>query len=299
MMDYDYTNVLSSQYGAADPSTPLFTSPAGMPVRIRIVEPAGHPRNGAFTLSGHSWVPYPWTAAPGGLGSEVQTADPGPQNRRRLDQRYRPWPSRQRADRACGRRREACRRFPLQNALGFAFGGGHGASCAFTRPICAAPKPAAHGRSPTRIRVCGKSAANGRTRRCARVPSDLRRVLPTASLLSPFRPRWDRTRSTGSGSSVFAGHEYSEFIALLEDLTARNGALPQSPASASVFDPDTGTASLVLRPEALSEASEEGDLPTAGTSLRAVLTLSDAGRPVVGQRVRGLDAAAPERAGRA
>ena len=78
MMDYDYSNVLSSkpEDGFGDPSTPLFTVAAGTPVRLRIVEPAGHPRNGAFTLSGHDWVSYPWKDA-----STVQTADPGPQNR--------------------------------------------------------------------------------------------------------------------------------------------------------------------------------------------------------------------------
>ncbi len=77
-MDYDYTNVLSSkpedEHG--DPSTPIFTVAAGTPVRLRLVEPAGHPRNGGFTLSGHDWVNYPWTEK-----STVQTAQPGQQNR--------------------------------------------------------------------------------------------------------------------------------------------------------------------------------------------------------------------------
>ncbi|SHF59209.1 hypothetical protein SAMN05444339_108134 [Loktanella atrilutea] len=78
MMDYDYGNLLSSkpEDGFGDPATPLFTVAAGTPVRFRIVEPAGHPRNGAFTLSGHDWVNYPWAEA-----STVQVADPGPQNR--------------------------------------------------------------------------------------------------------------------------------------------------------------------------------------------------------------------------
>jgi manganese oxidase len=76
MMDYDYSNVLSSQYGQGDPATPLFATAAGTPVRLRIVEPSGHPRNGAFALSGHDWVQYPWA-----LGSTVQSADPGPMNR--------------------------------------------------------------------------------------------------------------------------------------------------------------------------------------------------------------------------
>ena len=78
MMDYDYSNVLSSkpEHGHGDPSTPLFTAKAGSEVRVRLVMPAGHPRNGGFTVSGHDWPNYPWTD-----GSRVQTATPGPQNR--------------------------------------------------------------------------------------------------------------------------------------------------------------------------------------------------------------------------
>ena len=78
MMDYDYTNVLSSkpEHGHGDPATPLFTAKAGTSVRFRLLEPAGHPRNGGFTLSGHDWPTHPWTDA-----SRVQTNDPGPQNR--------------------------------------------------------------------------------------------------------------------------------------------------------------------------------------------------------------------------
>ncbi len=78
MMDYDYTNVLSSkpEHGHGDPATPLFTARAGSEVRFRLVEPAGHPRNGGFTLSGHDWPIFPWTDR-----SRVQTTDPGPQNR--------------------------------------------------------------------------------------------------------------------------------------------------------------------------------------------------------------------------
>jgi hypothetical protein len=75
MMEYDYTNILSSKDGQGDPQTPLFTASAGQKVRLRIVEPAGHPRNSAFTLSGHSWVNYPWIS-----NSTVQSDDPAPQN---------------------------------------------------------------------------------------------------------------------------------------------------------------------------------------------------------------------------
>jgi hypothetical protein len=76
MFNYEYSDVFVSNLMCAngrnppcadgkapkrmDPATPLFTSAAGMPVRFRIVEPEGHPRNHAFTLFGHNWAMNPW-----------------------------------------------------------------------------------------------------------------------------------------------------------------------------------------------------------------------------------------------
>ena len=70
MMEYDWANVFNSTVPHAgcldpitdncDPETPLFTAPAGMPVRFRVVHPAGHPRNHAFTLFGHDWIMNPF-----------------------------------------------------------------------------------------------------------------------------------------------------------------------------------------------------------------------------------------------
>lgn len=78
MATFDYTNVLSSkpEHGHGDPATPLFTVTAGAPVRFRVVEPAGHPRNSGFEIAGHGWVAHPYAQ-----NSTVQVADPGPQNR--------------------------------------------------------------------------------------------------------------------------------------------------------------------------------------------------------------------------
>ena len=76
MLSYDYSRVFASVPGCADrtpappcrdgaaavpldPATPLFTAQAGMPVRFRVVEPAGHPRNNGFTIFGHGWAPSP------------------------------------------------------------------------------------------------------------------------------------------------------------------------------------------------------------------------------------------------
>jgi hypothetical protein len=54
-----------------DPATPVFTAEAGTPVRFRVVHPSGHPRNHAFTLSGHDWIMNPWQYDQGHHGSAV------------------------------------------------------------------------------------------------------------------------------------------------------------------------------------------------------------------------------------
>ena len=77
MLTYDYSKVFVSAPGCVDqtplppcrngatpvpldPATPLFTAQAGTPVRFRVVEPAGHPRNHGFTIFGHGWAPAPY-----------------------------------------------------------------------------------------------------------------------------------------------------------------------------------------------------------------------------------------------
>lgn len=72
MMEYDWSNAFNSTVSHAgcqadpahgkfcDPETPLFTAPAGMPVRFRVLHPGGHPRNHAFTLFGHDWIMNPF-----------------------------------------------------------------------------------------------------------------------------------------------------------------------------------------------------------------------------------------------
>jgi len=66
--NHDFSNVLSSRdsnpgCGGAcgDPETPVFTAKAGTPVRFRVLQPAGHPRQHGFTLFGHHWNFEPWT----------------------------------------------------------------------------------------------------------------------------------------------------------------------------------------------------------------------------------------------
>jgi hypothetical protein len=64
----DYSNTLSSTGSNAgcggacgDPATPVFTATAGTPVRFRVLDVAGHPRQHGYTLFGHHWNFEPWT----------------------------------------------------------------------------------------------------------------------------------------------------------------------------------------------------------------------------------------------
>ena len=76
--DYDFTNALSSILSnpgcggpCGDPETPVFLAQAGVPVRFRILQPAGHPRQHSFALFGHHWNFEPWTQL-----STVQSFNP-------------------------------------------------------------------------------------------------------------------------------------------------------------------------------------------------------------------------------
>ena len=89
---YDYSNVFRTLPGCRNgasgppcpfgedpyrgqPATPLFTAELGLPVRFRVVEPMGHPRNHGFTVFGHDWIPHPWGPDAEGHASAVQRGD--------------------------------------------------------------------------------------------------------------------------------------------------------------------------------------------------------------------------------
>jgi hypothetical protein len=81
---HDYTNVLSSiapnpGCGGAcgDPATPIFTATAGTPVRFRVLDVAGHPRQHGFTVFGHHWNFEPWTQNSTVQGENPLTFDVG------------------------------------------------------------------------------------------------------------------------------------------------------------------------------------------------------------------------------
>jgi hypothetical protein len=76
--DFDFTNALSSTQAnngcggpCGDPETPVFTAQAGVPVRFRVLDVAGHPRQHGFALFGHHWNFEPWTQL-----STVQSFNP-------------------------------------------------------------------------------------------------------------------------------------------------------------------------------------------------------------------------------
>jgi hypothetical protein len=72
----DLTNVFSS-VGYRDPETPIFTASPGMPVRFRVLDVAGHPRQHGFTLFGTHWQFEPWTANSTRLGTNPFTFEVG------------------------------------------------------------------------------------------------------------------------------------------------------------------------------------------------------------------------------
>jgi hypothetical protein len=68
--EFDFTNVLTNaQVGGQDPVTPVFSAQAGDVIRIRMLEPGGHPRNDAYMLHGHIWEEEPYVDASQVIGS--------------------------------------------------------------------------------------------------------------------------------------------------------------------------------------------------------------------------------------
>ncbi|MBZ5520867.1 MAG: multicopper oxidase domain-containing protein [Acidobacteriia bacterium] len=67
--DIDFTNVLSNTFTnvftgvatTAEPQTPIFNATVGQAIRLRLVQPVGHPRNNIFQLHGHVWEEEPYT----------------------------------------------------------------------------------------------------------------------------------------------------------------------------------------------------------------------------------------------
>ena len=60
--DFIFTNALTNALVGGDPVTPVFTATRGTPVRFRILQPAGHARNGVFQVHGHIWEEEPYAS---------------------------------------------------------------------------------------------------------------------------------------------------------------------------------------------------------------------------------------------
>ena len=68
--DFIFTNALTNALVGGDPVTPVFTATAGTPVRFRILQPAGHARNGVFQVHGHIWEEEPYASNSMIIGSQ-------------------------------------------------------------------------------------------------------------------------------------------------------------------------------------------------------------------------------------
>jgi hypothetical protein len=75
----DFTHALSNTLTGADPVTPVFTAKVGMPVRFRVLEPAGHGRNHVFQVHGHNWDQLPYTNGSTALGPRAVSERKGSQ----------------------------------------------------------------------------------------------------------------------------------------------------------------------------------------------------------------------------
>ena len=69
----DFTNVLSNNLPGVrgDPETPVFYAMAGTPVRMRLLEPGGHPRAHVFNLHGHVWQEEPYINGSTAIGNNL------------------------------------------------------------------------------------------------------------------------------------------------------------------------------------------------------------------------------------
>jgi manganese oxidase len=68
--EFDYTKILTNNMvGGEDPVTPVFEALPGQDIRIRMLEPGGHPRNDNYMLHGHIWEQEPYVDGSQALGN--------------------------------------------------------------------------------------------------------------------------------------------------------------------------------------------------------------------------------------
>jgi manganese oxidase len=61
VLNNTFTNFFTGAATTAEPQTPIFTATPGQAIRLRLVQPVGHPRNNIFQLHGHVWEEEPYT----------------------------------------------------------------------------------------------------------------------------------------------------------------------------------------------------------------------------------------------
>ena len=61
--DFIFTNVLTNAQVGGDPVTPVFTAGPGQEIRVRMLQPGGHPRNDTYLLHAHIWEQEPYADA--------------------------------------------------------------------------------------------------------------------------------------------------------------------------------------------------------------------------------------------
>jgi hypothetical protein len=67
--ELDFTKVLTNNIvGGEDPVTPVFMAFPNQEIRIRMLEPGGHPRNDNYMLHGHIWEQEPYVDGSQALG---------------------------------------------------------------------------------------------------------------------------------------------------------------------------------------------------------------------------------------
>lgn len=76
----DFSNSLSNSQVGGDPETPVFTAKAGTAVRMRLVQPGGHARNGVFQVHGHSWQQLPYVNDSTEIGNRPESEVKGAQH---------------------------------------------------------------------------------------------------------------------------------------------------------------------------------------------------------------------------
>jgi hypothetical protein len=69
-------DALSNSLVSADPETPVFSAPAGMPVRVRMIHPGGNAEQ-VVTLHGHNWQEEPYTDDSHVIGTNPKSQSTG------------------------------------------------------------------------------------------------------------------------------------------------------------------------------------------------------------------------------